>query len=84
MALGASQVERTHGQVVDVDLEPERDDAAARELDHLAGAADGAALLEPALDEQVEPDQLGDQARDRGLVEARFECDRRARAGTVL
>ena len=84
VALGPGEVERADGQVVDVDLEPERDHAAARQLDDLAGPADRAALLEPALDQQVEPDQLGDQARDGRLVEAGLERDRGARARAVL
>ena len=84
MALGAGEVERAHRQVVDVDLEPERDDAAAGELDDLTGPPDRAALLEPALDQQLEADQLGDQARDRRLVETGLERDRRARARAVL
>ena len=76
VALGAREVERAHGQVVDVDLEPERHDPLARQLDDLAGAADRPALLEPALDDQLETDQLGDETGDRRLVEPGLERDR--------
>ncbi len=84
VALGAREVERADGEVVDVDLEPERGHAAAGELHDLARAADGPALLEPALDEQVELHQLGHEARHGRLVEPGLGGDRRPRARAAL
>jgi hypothetical protein len=84
MPVRAREIERAHREVVHVDLQPERDHAGARELDHLARPPHRAALLETALDEQVEPDQLRDEARDGGLVQPRLERDRRPRARAVL
>ena len=79
VALAAGQVDRPHGEVGDADLEPEPDDAPPGELDRQRGAPDRAAQLDLGLAHQPQVDQLGDQARDRGLVQAGLLRDRGAR-----
>ena len=74
VALGAREVERAHRQVVDVDLQPERHDAAVGQLHDLAGPADRAALLEAALDAAAR----GRSARSRGSRP--WSCSGRSRA----
>jgi hypothetical protein len=79
------EVERAHGQVVDVHLEPERHHAVGIELDRLGRTADGArVLLPPGLAQQPALDELRHQARDGRLVEAGLDRDGRARARAVL
>ena len=58
VAGAAGEVGRLHAQVVDVDLEPQRDRPVAADVDHVARAARGPARLDPALQQQAEVDQL--------------------------
>ena len=76
----AGQILDADGEVVDVDLEPDRDDPVA-ELERLRRPADAAGVLVLArLPEQVELDQLTDEARDGPPRQARLGRDARARA----
>ena len=64
MADRAGQILDTDCEVVDVDLEPDGDDAVA-ELERLRRPADAAGVVALArLAQQVELDQLADEARD--------------------
>ena len=71
VARAAGEVGGLDADVVDVDLQPERDHAVARDVDHQARPPGGAAVLGAALDEQPEVHQLADQAGHRALVQAR-------------
>ena len=76
----AGQILDADGQVVDVDLEPDRDHPVA-ELERLRRPADAAGMLVGArLPEQVELDQLTDEARHGPPRQARLGRDARARA----
>lgn len=81
----AAEVEGGDGEVVDVDLGADAADAAAVELDQLAGPAESAALgLGLTFAEQPALDEFGDEAADGGLVEAGVRGDPGARARSVL
>ena len=70
VADGAGQILDADGEVVDVDLQPDRDDTIA-ELERLGRPADPARPLVLArLAEEIELDQLPDEARDRAAREA--------------
>ena len=84
VARAAGEVGGLYAEVVDVDLQPERDHAIARDVDHQAGPAGGPAVLGAALHEQAELHQFADEARDRALVEPGVLRDRRARARAAL
>ena len=75
----AAQVAHADGEVVDVDLEAERGDATVVELEDLRRATDPAAVGEARLGHDAALDQLGDEARDRRLVEPGELCELRAR-----
>ena len=76
----AGQVLDADGEVVDVDLEPDGDDAVG-ELERLGGPPDAARVVALArLAQQVELDQLADEARDGAAREARLRGDAGARA----
>ena len=78
----ARQILDANGEVVDVDLEADRDDAVP-ELEGLARPADPpGALVLARLPEQTERDQLTDEARHRPPCEARLR--RHAGARTRL
>ncbi len=79
VAHGAAQVADADGDVVDVDLEAERGDAAVVELEDLRGPPDPSAVRETRLGDDAALDQLGDEARDRRLVEPRQLRKLRAR-----
>ena len=74
-----AQVAHADREVVDVDLESERRDAAVVELEDLRRAPDAAAVREARLGHHAALDELGDEARDRGLVEPRELRQLRAR-----
>ena len=84
VARAAGEIGGLHADVVDVDLQPERDHAVARDIDHQAGPPGRAAVLGAALDEQPELHQLADQAGHRALVEPGVLRDRRPRARPAL
>ena len=74
----AGQVLDADREVVDVHLEPDRDQPIA-ELERLSGPADAAGVLVLAgLPEQVELEQLADEARHGAPGEARLRRDTRA------
>ena len=79
VAGAAGQIGGLDAEVVDVDLQPERDHAVARDVDDQARPPGGAAVLRAALDEQAELHQLADQAGHRALVQAGVLGDGRAR-----
>ena len=84
VARTAREVGGLDGDVVDVDLQPERHDAVAGDVHHEAGPAGGAAVLGAALHQQPEVHQLAHQAGDRALVEPGVGGDRGARAWPAL
>ena len=76
------QVLDADGEVVDVDLEPDRDDSVAQ-LERLRRPADAPrALVLPRLAEEVELDQLADETRHRAASQTGLGGD--AGAGTRL
>ena len=84
VARAAGEIGGLDADVVDVDLQPERHHAVARDVDHQARPAGGAAVLGAALHEQPELHQFAHQAGDRALVEPGVGGDRRARARAAL
>ena len=81
---GTAQVADARSDVVDVDLEAESGDATVVELEDLRGAPDPPAVREARLRHDAALDQLGDEARDRRLVEPGELCKLRARDGPGL
>ncbi len=71
----AAQVAHADGQVVDVDLEPERGDAAVVELEDLGRAPDAPPVGDTRLAHDAALDELGHEARDRRLVEPGQLCE---------
>ncbi len=84
VADAADQVDRADGEVVDVDLQAQRDDAVALQRDGHRRAADRAGPLRLGLAQQAPVEQLPDQARHGGLVEPGGGGDRRPRPRAVL
>ncbi len=74
----AAQVADADGQVVDVDLEPERGDAAVVELEDLGRAPDATPVGDTRLAHDAALDELGHEARDRRLVEPGQLCELRS------
>ena len=80
----ARQILDTDGQVVDVDLEPDRDDPVS-ELERLRRPANATDMLVlPRLAEQIELDQLTDEAGDGPSRQACLGRNTRARAGRAV
>ena len=80
----ADEILRADGEVVDVDLETDRDDAIV-ELERLRGPPDAArALVLAGLAQELELDQLRDKARDGTPREPRLGRDTCARAWPVI
>ena len=73
-----------HRQEIDADLQAEPDRARSRDLDQRGRAAELAAVLDPALAQEPELDQLVHQPRDARAVQPRLIRDRRARTRPVL
>ena len=69
---------------VDADLQPEPDRARPRHLDQGGRAAELAPMLDAALAQEPELDQLVHQPRDARAVQPRLIRDRRARTRPVL
>src|SRR6185295_5564817 len=81
---GTAQVAHARGDVVDVDLQAESGDATVVELEDLRGATDPSAVREARLGDDTALDQLGDEARDRRLVEPGELCKLCARERPAL